>query len=485
MNNNIRKNVVYQTIYRVLTVITPLITSPILSRALGAEKLGVYSATVTWVNYFLLLAMLGIENYGARSIAIVQDDEEKKKQTFWDIYSIQLISCLISITLYGISIAFAPAERRMITLIHSLWIVSYFINANWYFFGIEEFRLTAIRNIFVKILTVLLIILFIKKPEDLNLYAFIMAGDAVLSNIIILPFLLKDTGFRKPNVSEMKKHLKPILVLFVPIIAWSIFHLADKSLLDRFATEAESGYYYNADKIISIPLAVITGLNTVFLPRISNVYSRREKKEAIRLIGNSMELMLFMACAIGVGIASISNEFVPFFFGEGYQPCIQLIYLFTPVLFVNAMSELIRYQYMIPKKLDKHYNICVIIASVCAVIADAILIPKFGPVGAVCGTLTGEAVIMIAELVVIHGHVSFLGLLGNSYFYFILAGLMFVVVRWVASAVSAGALVKIVAMVAAGGAVYMIGSIIFWCLNKKSLFNDMTIRRVLNKIGRK
>ena len=96
MNNNIKKNVVYQTIYRVLTVLTPLITSPILSRALGADKLGIYSATITWVNYFMLLALLGIENYGSRSIAIVQDNDEKRKQTFWDIYAIQIISSLLA-----------------------------------------------------------------------------------------------------------------------------------------------------------------------------------------------------------------------------------------------------------------------------------------------------------------------------------------------------------------------------------------------------
>ena len=483
--SNIRKNVIYQTIYRVLTVITPLITSPILSRALGADKLGIYSATITWVNYFLLLSMLGIENYGSRSIAIVQDDEEKKKQTFWDIYAIQLISTRIAMILYALSMMFVSKDRHVISLIHGLWLVSYFINANWYFFGIEEFRLTAIRNIFVKVLTVLLIVAFVRKPEDLNLYAFIMAGDAVLSNIIILPFLFKDTGFRKPDPKRMKKHLKPILVLFVPIIAWSIFHLADKSLLDRFATEAQSGYYYNADKIISIPLAVITGLNTVFLPRISHVYSKGNKKEARKLIGNSVELMLFLACAIGIGIASISNEFVPFFFGEGYQPCIQLIYLFTPVLFFNAMSELIRYQYMIPKKLDRQYNYCVVIAAICAVIADAILIPRFGPVGAVCGTMIGEAAIMIAELIFTYGHISFIGHIAENIIYFVMAALMYLTVRWVASAVETAALFKIVAMVAAGGAVYMTGCILYWCLNRKSLFNEMVIRRIENRLIRK
>ncbi len=478
MNNNIKKNVVYQTIYRVLTVLTPLITSPILSRALGADKLGIYSATITWVNYFMLLALLGIENYGSRSIAIVQDNDEKRKQTFWDIYAIQIISSLLALGLYAVSLLFIAPERHAITIIHGLWLISYIINVNWYFIGIEEFRLTAIRNIITKVLAVVLIVLLIHKPDDLNLYARIMAGDAVLTNLIILPFLFRDTGFRKPSLDGMKKHIKPILILFVPIIAWSIFHLADKSLLDRFATETQSGYYYNADKIINIPLAVVTGLNTVFLPRISHVYSKGDRKEAGRLIGNSIELMLFMACAIGIGIASVSKEFVPFFFGEGYEPVTELIYWFTPVLFCNSLSELIRYQYMIPKKLDKHYNLCVVIAAVCAVIADFLLIPRLGPVGAVMGTLIGEATIVVVELIVCHGHISFLGYLGKNIIYFILAAAMFATVRATASILNIRPLFKIAIMIMAGGAVYMIGCIIYWCINRQSLFNEQVIRRV-------
>ena len=77
--SNIKKNFSYQIIYRIITVITPLVTAPILSRALGAENLGVFSATQAYVNYFLLFAMLGVENYGNRSIAAVQKIREKRQ----------------------------------------------------------------------------------------------------------------------------------------------------------------------------------------------------------------------------------------------------------------------------------------------------------------------------------------------------------------------------------------------------------------------
>ena len=95
--SSLKKNFVYQIIYRIVTIITPLITSPILARAQEEEKIGVYSATIAFVNYFTLFAMLGVENYGTRSIAAAQDDIEKRSELFSNIYCVQVITSLIAI----------------------------------------------------------------------------------------------------------------------------------------------------------------------------------------------------------------------------------------------------------------------------------------------------------------------------------------------------------------------------------------------------
>ena len=95
-NESIKTNLSYQIIYRILTIITPLITSPYLSRVLGVEKLGVFSATYAQANYFILIAMLGVEYYGNRTIAVCNSDKELKVK-FWEILcsSYRLNSCNI------------------------------------------------------------------------------------------------------------------------------------------------------------------------------------------------------------------------------------------------------------------------------------------------------------------------------------------------------------------------------------------------------
>lgn len=86
-------------------------------------------------------------------------------------------------------------------------------------------------------------------------------------------------------------------------------------MLDLLSTESEVGYYYAADKIIYIPLGLITAIGTVILPRVSGmVMDSKEKTEV--LLNKSAELSICLSCAIGFGIAAIANEFVPFFFGK-------------------------------------------------------------------------------------------------------------------------------------------------------------------------
>ena len=84
--SKLKKNLGYQTIYQILNTCIPLITSPYLARVLGAEKQGIFSYTQSIVNYFTLFAMLGVVNYGTRTIADCGDDRVKRSKTFWNIY---------------------------------------------------------------------------------------------------------------------------------------------------------------------------------------------------------------------------------------------------------------------------------------------------------------------------------------------------------------------------------------------------------------
>ncbi len=74
MVKSIKKNYIYNLLYQILSLLTPLITTPYISRVLGVEKIGIYSYSSSIVSYFVIFAAMGIASYGQRVVSYYQDD---------------------------------------------------------------------------------------------------------------------------------------------------------------------------------------------------------------------------------------------------------------------------------------------------------------------------------------------------------------------------------------------------------------------------
>lgn len=473
--SSLKKNIGLQMLYRILVIITPLITSPIISRALGAEKMGVFSATQAFANYFMLFAMLGIEYYGQRSIASTRNRDERS-EIFCEIYLVQFVASIISIIIYYVSVYFWDSSRISVMLIQGLWVISCLFDINWLYFGVENFKLTVTRNFIVKIISVVCIVIFIHEPSDLNLYAIIMAGSTAISQIILWKPIGKYIDFKRVRLKHCREHVWPIIRLFIPMVALSIYHFMDKTMLDVLSTESEVGYYYAADKLIYIPLGLITAIGTAMLPRISKIVSDSQEK-TVELLCKSTELSICLACAIAFGIAAISKEFVPFFFGKGYEKCSTLLVFFVPVLLVKTLSNVVDQQYLIPAKFDNQYTWAVTGGAIVNLICNLLLIPKLGSIGATIGTLIAETVVLVLSMIYARKSVSFLSIFLRYSYYVVCGFSMLLTVRIFALYLPvSNILIKLFLLILVGACTYFIFCLMFWFAYKdRSLFGKIIL----------
>lgn len=399
--SNLKINLIYQMCYRILVLLTPFITSPYISRVLGADALGAYSFVLSIVNYFLMIAYLGIDNYGCRIIAEIRGENnyEKLRKTFWEVYLLQAITGLTAVTGYGVYCAFFVSDHKQLFLIQGLAVVAATIDINWYFAGTERFKLTVMRNTVIKISTVCLVFLLVKHQTDLALYALIMVLGNVLSQIVMWGFLRKEISFERVSLKEIFSHMRPNVMLFIPVIAVSVYHTMDKTMLGILSDYKNVGYYYNADKIISMPLGMITGLGTVFLPRMANLVSNSGIEEGRNLLKKSFELHFSIACAMSFGIAAVSEDFIPWFFGEEFLPCVSLINIFAPVLIIKTLSSILQTQLLISTSNEQIYIRATFAGAFVNLVLNITLIPKYGAMGATIGTLVAELVVLLVEAI--------------------------------------------------------------------------------------
>ena len=470
--SNTKKNFIYNLIYQVLILIIPLITAPYLSRVVGATGVGTYSYTYSIVYYFMLLTLLGVNNYGNRSVAKIREDKEKLSKTFWSIYFFQLAMGITMLIVYIGYVAFFDNQHKLVAIIQALYIVSAIFDINWLYFGLEEFKVTITRNTLVKLGSIVLIFVFVKKPDDLWKYTLIVSGMTVLSQVLLWTLVRKRVNFVKVKWKEIKEHIKPNLMLFIPVIAISLYKIMDKIMLGAISNVREVGFYENAEKIVNIPVAIISVLGTVMLPKMSNIIGAKENnKAANEYISKSMSFVMFMAYAICFGLITIGYHFAPLYFGNEFQKTGVLIMLLSTTLPFLSFANVLRTQYLIPSEKDKVYIISVSMGAAINLILNFLLIPKFESIGACFGTIAAEIVVMSYQTIAVRKKLEVKKYIKNTLVFLLKAIIMFAIVYplnfW-----DADPFKRIVLQVLIGVAVYLL-------LNIKYVF---TIIRVKNKI---
>ena len=160
----------------------PIITTPYLSRTLGASGIGTYSYTISIVTYFILFGSFGTAIYGQREVAYVQDDTKKRSIVFYEILILRCITMPIAMIVFYLLYC-RTGQYDIYFRILLLEMLSTCFDISWFFQGIENFKKTAVRNIVIKIISVISIFLFIKNENDTSKYLIIYTLTNLLGNV--------------------------------------------------------------------------------------------------------------------------------------------------------------------------------------------------------------------------------------------------------------------------------------------------------------
>ncbi len=395
---SISVNYVYNLFYQVLIIVLPLITTPYLSRTLGAEAIGIYSYTLSIATYFVLAGSLGVAIYGQREIAYLQNEKRKRTITFWEIFLMKIVTMTISLFVFGL--CFARAGNYVVYYrVLIIEIVSQMLDISWFFQGLEEFKKTVVRNSIVKILFLICIFVFVKSPADLVKYVFITTGANLVGNFslwLYLPRFLEKIKIKELNIF---RHLKSTIALFIPQVAIQIYTVLDKTMIGKiYGTKSEVGFYEQAQKIVKLLLTVVTSLGAVMIPRIASVFAAGELKEMKEYISKSFRFTFFLAFPIMAGLVLVADDFVPLFFGEGYDRVKILMKIIVPITLFIGMSNVFGIQYLLPTKKQTAYTISVTTGAAINFVLNLFLIKKYGAIGASISTVIAEFVVMTIQL---------------------------------------------------------------------------------------
>lgn len=474
---SISKNYFYNLFYQILVIVMPLITTPYLSRVLGAEAIGIYSYTLSIVTYFILFGTLGISMYGQREIAYVQDEEKKRSKVFWEVVLLKVIMMTISIAVFWFTYG-SGNQYKIYYRILTIELISQCIDISWFFQGIEEFKKTVIRNSIVKLLFAISIFIFVKSPNDLIKYIIIIACANLLGNLSLWMYVPK--YIRKIKIKELQifKHLKPTIMLFIPQIAIQIYTVLDKTMLGQMIeNKAEVGYYEQAQKVVKLLLTIVTSLGTVMVPRMASTFAKGDNEQLKKYMYNSFQFVFSLSFPIMGGIILVSKEFVPIFFGQGYDKVILLINIIVPIILFIGLSSIIGTQFLLPTKKQKEYTISVIAGAIFNFIFNLIFIKKYESIGASITTVIAELLVTTVQFYFIRNFIEIKKILKLAKNNVIAAGGMILIVFLTSKIIPLQGINMMIIKIIEGCAIYGIILIILKDNFLKEIFDRIKLKK--------
>lgn len=470
--DSVKKNFIYQTSYQLLSLALPFITAPYIARVLGTTGTGIYSYTSSVLFFFTMVANLGISNYGNREIAARIDDREELSKTFWGIYSCHAVVSFICIVAYYVFVLFFVNDYKTVFMWQSIQMFATLFDITWFFSGIQIFKITVRRNFIIRILTVISIFFFVKTRDDTWIYIAILAIGNFIGQVVVWTQLKKYINYISIPIKGIFKHMKPMVVLFVPVLAMSIYRYMDKIMIPTFSNISELGLYENAERIIALPLSLITTVGVVLLPKMSSIASHGDVEERNRYFNTALKYSLIFAFGLSGGLAGVSETFSPIFFGEEFRRCGGLITLLSITVLFLTWSNSIRSQYLIPNKKDTAFVVAAFSGAVVNFILNIVLISKFGANGAAYATIAAELIVAVVHTLYSYKELRFTYILKKSIPFIIPAIFMMLLVRML-GVMMEESVSTVVIQIILGALFYTICVIGILILQKDEYFNSL------------
>lgn len=387
-------NSIFNAVYKGFTALFPLITVSYVSRALLPDRLGTVSYANTIVIYFTTVAALGLPNYGVKCIARYGENIKERSKAFFELWTINTVSTTIVSVLYYLIVNLFPYFENMRSIMNIMGIILLlnYINLDWFYQGVEEYKIISIRSMVVKIASFGLILLFVNEPDDYLKYAFILAlGTAgnYIFNLLLLKKYIKLGNYKL----HFRQHIRPVFILLAAALATEIYTAMDTIMLEYYHGSASVAYYTNATKIVRMIYTMGIALVATFYPRITYYIHNKEYKKSNVLINQGLKIIILLAIPSAIGVFLTSDNIIHILYGSAYAASIPILKTASILIFIFSVAYLLGHMILMAAGKEQSILKATIVGAVVNAVINILLIPSLKEEGAILASVTAEIVV--------------------------------------------------------------------------------------------
>lgn len=381
----------------VLNLIFPLITFPYVTRVLSVKGIGIYNFSNTFANYFVLLAGLGISTYAVREGAKYRDEQSKINAFASQVFTINIGSTIISYILLFISlILFYNLRTYAVSiLIFSIEIAFTTLGTEWIYTIYEEYSYITVRSIIFKIISIILLFIFVKKPTDYLNYVWITVLSTVGSNLFNYVHAKKFCQIKIVKDIDLRRHIKPILIIFASVLAVNIYVSSDTTILGLIKDDYAVGIYSTSVKIYIMAESLLGAILVVTVPRLALLWGKKDYKAYKELLVKVINSLSILVLPATIGIMMLSKEIIYIIAGKKYFASTNSLRVICWAIVFSLFSFIFSQCILIPAKKENEVLKNTIITALINIGLNFVLIPFLSYDGTSISTVISELIVMI------------------------------------------------------------------------------------------
>lgn len=394
---SIGKNAILNGIKTLTSLIFPLLTFPYISRILQVENIGKYNFANSIVNYFVLIAGLGISTYAIREGAHLRDNRIRLSAFVSEVFSINIISTVLAYIILLTCIIFISKihSEYVLIIILSFRVIFTTLGMEWVFSIYEEYSYITIRGIIFQVIYTVAVFVFVKRSEDLMLYGAITLLSTTAPNICNIFFLKKYCNVKLTPHLNLRKHLVPILLIFSSSVTTTIYVNSDITMLGFLTTDLHVGLYSVSAKIYNIVKQLLAAIIIVSIPRMALLWGKQEYLQFKKLAGNIFSTLLTLIIPIVIGIYFLSENIVSVIAGNEYSEANNSLKILSIALIFSVFSWFFTSCILIPCKKEKQVLLATSVAAILNILLNIVLIPKLYEDAAAVTTVIAEGISLL------------------------------------------------------------------------------------------
>ena len=406
-NNKKLKDFLIYGFGQAVNLISPLLVIPYLVSTCGEEGLGKIGVGFSLALIAIVLVDYGSYINGTKEISINIDNNQILEEKFTTIYIAKLIVTVVVLLITIIALKTIPfLSRDFLQLFFSfLIVIGQLVNPTWFFQGLQNFKWISIINVTSKVIYLILVFSFIKRPED---YIFVNAffGVGLLVSSIfgfIWIYNRHSFSFKKGVFKKSLLLLKSESSLTISQLFFSLYQYAPILLISYIGGDFMAGQYRIIDQIVMVFRTYFQMFfNFSYADVCLNIYENKIEGINIWLKYNGYNYFLVLFLLICFGI--FSTEILYYFkvAVTDNMNSLFIIGLFIPVFMGISFSLK---QLMFSFNENKSYIVITITSTIFSLLLMFWLINKMGLRGAFVATIIIEILISTAYIFILRPHI--------------------------------------------------------------------------------